>query len=252
MSLYRFDIAYDGTEFSGWQVQNSGPTIQGTLESALFTITRQTVRITGAGRTDAGVHAKGQVAHTRFESPPPIEHLKRALNGLLPHSIRVLHISVAPEGFHSQKSAVKKEYHYHICLDDVVLPFVRPYVWHCRRAVTVDLLVEASRKFVGEHDFRAYSNAPGRGCERRTTVRTIFRLDVVRTDTGVRLEFEGNGFLYKMVRNITGMMVSVASGRCRLEDIDEVFLSKDRRLAAPAAPPQGLFLMHVSYKENSL
>ena len=246
-TLYRFDIAYDGTEFSGWQVQPSGPSIQGAIETALQTFTRQKVRIVGAGRTDAGVHALGQVAHVRLLPSSP-EALQRALNGLLPPSIRILGVSAAPEGFHAQKSAISKEYHYHICFRDVVLPFVRPYIWHCRRAVDLSLLEEAARKFVGEHDFLAYANAPGRRCSRKTSVRTIYRLDVIRTSDGVRLEFEGNGFLYKMVRNITGMIVGVSSGKRRLEEIDEVFLSKDRRLAAPAAPPRGLFLLRVDYR----
>ena len=283
--IYRLDIAYDGTEFSGWQVQDNDISIQGTIEAALHTITRQTVRIIGAGRTDAGVHALGQVAHMRITSPPPPQSLRRALNGLLPPSIRILNVSVAPKGFHAQKSATRKEYHYHICFGEVALPFIRPYVWHCRRhpsdskleecrcdrsllkigaefvgegsrphtdssylkAIDLSLLEAAAKRFVGEHDFAAYANAPGRGCAKRTTIRTLYRLDVIRTDMGVRLEFEGNGFLYKMVRNITGMMVGVATGKRLLEEIDEVFLSKDRRRADPAAPPQGLFLMRVCY-----
>jgi len=284
-TIYRLDIAYDGSEFSGWQVQDNDPSIQGTIEAALHTITRKTVRIIGAGRTDAGVHAMGQVAHMRIASPPPPTSLRRALNGLLPSSIRILNVSEAPKGFHAQKSATRKEYHYHICFGEVVLPFIRPYVWHCRRhpldskleecryshsllkigaefveegsrphadtsylkKIDLTLLEEAAKRFVGERDFAAYANAPGRGCAKRTTIRTLYRLDVVRTDMGVRLEFEGSGFLYKMVRNITGMMVGVATGNRRLEEIDEVFLSKDRRRAEPAAPPQGLFLMRVCY-----
>ena len=250
MTLYRLDIAYDGTDFSGWQVQKADPSIQGTIQEALRTITKEEVHVTGAGRTDAGVHALGQVAHVRLSSPAPAS-LQRALNGLLPPSIRILSLSVAPNGFHAQRSATKKAYHYHICLGEVVLPFDRPYVWHCRRTIDIDLLKEAAKKFVGEHDFLAYSNAPGRSSARKTSVRTLYRLDVVQTEKGLRLEFEGNGFLYKMVRNIVGMMVSAASGKRRLEEIDEVFASRDRRLAEPGAPPQGLFLIHVWYPEDS-
>ena len=247
MTVYRLDIAYDGTDFSGWQVQKSDPSIQGTIQEALRTITKEDVRVIGAGRTDAGVHAMGQAAHVRLFSEPTPVSLQRSLNGFLPPSIRIVNVSIAPEGFHAQKSAIKKEYHYHICFGDIVLPFDRPYVWHCRRTIDIDLLRKAAERFVGEHDFLAYSNAPGRGCARKTTVRVLYRLDVVRTKTGVRLEFEGNGFLYKMVRNIVGMMIGVASGKRRLEDIDEVFSSKDRRRAEPGAPPQGLFLMRIWY-----
>lgn len=247
MSVYRLDIAYDGTEFSGWQVQKADPSIQGAIQDALRIITKEEVRVIGAGRTDAGVHARGQVAHVRLSSRPLPASLQRALNGLLPPSIRVTGVSMAPEGFHAQKSAIKKEYHYHIWFGDTVLPFDRPYVWHCRKTIDIDLLRKAAALFVGERDFLAYSNAPGRGCARKTTVRTLYRLDVIRTADGVRLEFEGNGFLYKMVRNIVGMMIGVASGKRRLEEIDEVFSSKDRRHAEPGAPPQGLFLMRIWY-----
>lgn len=247
---FRLDIAYDGTDFSGWQVQNSGISIQGTIEKAIEVLTHEAVRIVGSGRTDAGVHALNQVAHfhlatdTIYKDP---SLLKRALNGLLPDTIRIINVAIVPKTFHAQRSASSKEYHYHLCFDDVVLPFVRPYVWHCRKRVNIDVLIEAAKLFIGEHDFVAYSNAPGRGCQRKTTVRTLYRLDVIRTQTGVRLEFEGNGFLYKMVRNITGMIIGVASGRRSIEEISTVFQSKDRRIAEPAAPARGLFLVRVNY-----
>lgn len=243
-------VAYDGTGFSGWQVQTKDESIQGMIEKALATITREQTRVIGAGRTDAGVHALGQVAHFRIAEHIDEEAVKRSLNGLLPPSIRILELASAPNHFHAQMSAIGKEYHYHICCNDIVLPFDRSYTWHYRRHVDIDLLERAARRFLGEHDFLGYANTPGHGCIKKTSVRTIRRLDVVRTATGLRLEFEGNGFLYKMVRNITGMLVSIASSKRPLSDIDDVFLSRDRRRAAPPAPAQGLFLIRVSYPDG--
>jgi tRNA pseudouridine38-40 synthase len=246
-TTYRFTIAYDGTNFSGWQIQPNGLSIQGSIQSALHTITHEEVHIVGAGRTDAGVHALGQTAHVRLTKPIAIDALQRSLNGILPPSIRVLDVAVAPNTFHAQRSATGKEYHYHICCTDVVLPFDRPYVWHCRYRLDLSRLREASACFVGTHDFKAFANAPGHNCGPKTSIRTIRRLDVILTKGGVRLEFEGTGFLYKMVRNIVGMMVAVATGKRPIEDIGVVFASKDRRHAERAAPAQGLFLVRVQY-----
>lgn len=249
-TTYRMLLAYDGTGFSGWQVQKNQISIQGLIEKALQTITHEQVRVIGAGRTDAGVHALGQVAHFLVEKPLFPEAVKRSLNGLLPSSIRVLDLERAPESFHAQKSATGKVYFYHICFNEVVLPFDRPFVWHCRRHVNLLLLEKAAALFIGEHDFLGFANAPGHGCKKKSSIRIIRRLDVIHTESGVRLEFEGNGFLYKMVRNITGMMVSVASGKRTIEEIEQIFVSKDRRKAEPAAPAQGLFLMRVFYPDE--
>ena len=137
-------VAYDGTDFSGWQVQINDVSIQGLIESALQTITHEQTSVVGSGRTDAGVHALGQVAHFLLHKDVNIDVLKRSLNGLLPHAIRVMEMDHAPEQFHAQRSAIGKEYHYHLCLNDVVLPFERPYVWHCRHPVDVELLEKAA------------------------------------------------------------------------------------------------------------
>lgn len=246
---YRMVVAYDGTAFSGWQVQRNDISIQGLIEHALTKSLHETVRVVGSGRTDAGVHALGQVAHFRSAQEFSCDTVRRSLNGLLPPAVRIVHLGLAPSQFHAQKSATGKEYHYHICLDDIVLPFDKPYVWHCRRPVNIALLEQAAQMFVGEHDFLAFANAPGHACVKKTSIRTIKRLDVVRTPTGVRLEFEGNGFLYKMVRNITGMLVSVSCGKRSIHDIQTLFALRDRRRAEPAAPAQGLFLIRVFYPD---
>jgi tRNA pseudouridine38-40 synthase len=246
-TLYKLVIAYDGTSFSGWQIQPRGDSIQGLLEKAFHTITKEECRVIGSGRTDAGVHALGQVAHVRLKQKREPHKIKHSLNGLLPPAIRVRSIEEAPKSFHAQLSAKIKEYHYHICLDEVVLPFDRPYVWHLRKTLDIPLLKKAAAHFVGTHDFAAFANAPGKTSKKPSTTRTISRLDVIETPQGIRLEFEGNGFLYKMVRNITGMLVAVASGRRHIADIHATLLSKDRKKAERAAPAQGLFLVRVSY-----
>jgi len=244
---YMLTIAYDGTNFSGWQIQPNSVSIQETVQQALYTITGEHPCINASGRTDAGVHARAQVAHVDLDTDKTPLQLLRSLNGLLPYDIRVLDIKEVSQEFHARKSAIKKEYHYHLCLDEVALPFDRPYVWHCRYKLDLDLLRQAAALFVGPHNFKACANERGKNCRPNSFVRTIYRLDVIETPIGVRLEFEGNGFLYKMVRNITSILVHVASGRYPLNFIPELLKSEDRRNAPRVAPAQGLFLMKVSY-----
>ena len=251
MTTYKMVIAYDGGNFAGWQVQPTDRSIQGEIEAALRVLTKQDLRLIGSGRTDAGVHARGQVAHF-CSLPLDPKRLKRSLNGILPHAIRILEVKKAHPRFHAQLSAIGKEYHYHLCLSEVVLPFDRRYVWHLHHPLDLSLLAQASSTFIGEHDFAAFSNALGHGSHPRSSVRTLSRLDVIVEGENVRLEFVGNGFLYKMVRNITGMLVAVASGRRTIADIPKVLMSKDRRCAERAAPPEGLFLMRVFYPDWAL
>lgn len=246
---YKLIIAYDGTDFCGWQIQPHATSIQSTIEQALFVCLKQEIRLIGAGRTDAGVHAKGQVAHFKFYEPLDLQRLKRSLNGLLCSSIRIIEIQEAPPTFHAQKSAISKEYHYQIALEETVLPFDKPYVWHMRHTLNRTLLTEAASLFLGKHNFSAFANAQDKGAASKNPYRTIFRLDRIDTDYGIRLEFEGNGFLYKMVRNITGMLVSVATGKRPLHDISMLLQGAPRSLADKAAPPHGLFLIRVSYSQ---
>lgn len=247
---YKLVVAYDGTSFSGWQVQTQDVSIQSCIEKAFHIITKETVRVIGSGRTDAGVHALGQVAHVKLTHFIDPEKLERSLNGILPPTIRILSVEQVSSSFHAQLSAKTKEYHYHICLGKVVLPFERLYVWHFRKHLNLHLLREAASLFVGTHDFAAFANSPGKTDKKISTIRTITRLDVFETKTGLRLEFEGTGFLYKMVRNITGMIVAVASGKRPLADVTTTLLSKDRRKAERAAPPEGLFLVEVKYTQT--
>ncbi|MBA3722500.1 MAG: tRNA pseudouridine(38-40) synthase TruA [Parachlamydiaceae bacterium] len=251
MYCYKLTIAYDGTSFSGWQIQPNGPSIQQHIQDILNLLLHRTdVNIIGSGRTDAGVHAKGQVAHFKHPEPLDLERTLYSLNGLLPHDIRVINLEKTSDNFHAQRSAMGKEYHYYIHLDRVMDPMRRLYCWHLHRKLDLALLTRAAQCFVGTHDFTSFANEAHLGSASKDPIRTLRRLEIKSVDGGICLEFEGNGFLYKMVRNIVGTLVDVATHKLSIEDIPKIFVAKDRRQASSAAPPQGLFLMKVDYIED--
>ncbi len=246
---YKILLAYDGTQYGGWQVQNNSTAIQALLENALATILRAPIAVTGAGRTDAGVHALGQVAHFTHEESLDLFRTQGSLNGLLPPDIRVLELQTAPEDFHARYSAKSKIYHYHLHLDRVMSPFLRLYRHHVNFPIDLKELRTAAKLFIGIHDFSAFANQASAGAAAKNPIRTITRLDAIPQEGGLRLEFEGDSFLYKMVRNITGTLLDACRGKIDMEQIPEIFASKDRRLAGGVAPPQGLFLVKVNYVE---
>ena len=246
----KMTIAYDGTMYSGWQIQPSAVTIQETIERALAVILPEPARIWGSGRTDAGVHAQGQVAHFILKHEIDLERFQRSMNGLLPPDIRILEVEVVPDQFHSQFSAKGKIYHYHISLGQCHIPFLRNYSALVRPPFDLDRLQKAIPHFVGTHDFTTFANSANQGCAAKNPVRTIYRIDMVPEEHGVRLEFEGSGFLYKMVRNITKALMDVATGKLESEMIPELFAAKNRRKIGAAAPARGLFLMKVIYDEE--
>jgi tRNA pseudouridine38-40 synthase len=244
---YKLTIAYDGTVYCGWQVQPNGIAIQEVLQKHISTILRAEVALIGSGRTDAGVHALGQVAHFHFPQPIDLYRFHGSLNGLLPADIRVKSIDAAAPDFHARYSAIGKTYHYHLHLDRVQNPFLRLYSLHVREKISLPLLKEAAKHFVGTHDFTSFANEAHTGCAAHDAVRTMRRLDIVDEEGGVRLEFEADGFLYKMVRTIVGTLLEIAAGKHSIEDILEIFASKDRRRAGKAVAPHGLFLVKVDY-----
>lgn len=197
-------LTYEGTAYVGWQIQPNGPSIQGVIEEVLYTLLREKTRLVGSGRTDAGTHALGQVAHFKTAQELDCPRFIRALNGMLPHDIRILTLESVSDDFHAQYSAMGKEYHYHLWLDHAVAPFVRRYRYKVPFALDLDLLREGAKHFIGTHDFATFANV---GSSVKTTVRTLYRLDIAEQEGGVRLEFEGSGFLYKMVRNIVGTLI---------------------------------------------
>lgn len=247
----RLLIAYDGTSFSGWQVQPNATSIQFLLEQALATILRASVRLIGSGRTDAGVHAEGQVAHFRHEHPVDYARLVHALNALLPPTIRVLEATPTHPTFHAQHDALGKIYHYSFQLAPIPNPFLAPYTLQLHGPIDLSLIQKALPFFIGTHDFTTFANEAHRGSAQKDPVRTLYRLDL--TDCGEnrwRLEFEGSGFLYKMVRNITGTLLAIGKGQRQAEEIPALFTARSRPCAAMAAPAHGLSLIHVIYPQT--
>lgn len=252
MFKYCLHLTYDGTNYSGWQIQPNALSIQQLIQEALAVLIREPVSLVGSGRTDAGVHAQDQAAHFTCSTEQDVHKLCRSLNGMLPKDIRCLRICQVALSFHAQKSAIKKEYHYVLCLGPIVPPFQRLYCHHIPYAIDLSLLHEAALLFTGTHDFSSFANSQHHGSAGKNPVRTIYRLDLVEWEYGIRLEFEGNGFLYKMVRNIVGMLIAVAAGKKALSDIPRLFAAKDRRQAPLAAPARGLFLIQAHYTSSKL
>lgn len=268
----RLTIAYDGTDFHGWQVQPQQRTVQGEIEAAIQRITREPVRVIGSGRTDAGVHALGQVASVATDSRLPPPNFQRAVNSELPDDVLLLDVAEAPPGFHANGDCVSKRYRYQI--DNGPLPnvFLRRTSWHHRRPLDVDAMRRAAQALLGTHDFRSFEST---GSERPDTIRTV--LDIVvrqvartmepvpsvptagRAGSGIprnmtavpngiiHIEVEADGFLYNMVRAIVGTLVQVGRGRMPIEWPGEVLSARDRRRAGPTAPPRGLFLLRANY-----
>ena len=244
---YKLLIAYDGTRYGGWQIQLNSVSIQALIEDALKIALRKETAVHASGRTDAGVHAKGQVAHFVTDAAVDLGLLLRSLNGILPDDIRILRVEEADPNFHARYSAVSKEYHYHIHLDWALDPFKRLYAYHHPYPLDIPLMQEASKAFIGTHDFTSFANEASKGSAAKNPVRTLTRLDFIPEPGSLRLEFEGTGFLYKMVRNITGTLLDVGRKKISPSSISSLFDKKDRRQMSSAAPPQGLFLIKVNY-----
>lgn len=242
---YKLTIAYDGARYAGWQVQENATSIQSLIQKALQTVLRHPLDLTGSGRTDAGVHARGQTAHFDTDVPFTPLRLLLSLNALLPPDIRILSIDPVPSDFHARYSAVGKVYHYHLHLRPIADPFSRLYSHQVLGPFNLEALTTAASHFLGTHDFASFANVS----PQKDTVRTLRRLDVIAEKNGIRLEFEGDGFLYKMVRNITGTLLDIAAGKIALADLPAIFAARDRRAAGHAAPAHGLFLIHVHYEK---
>lgn len=244
---YKITLAYDGNPYSGWQVQPNGISVQEILQQKLHVLTGKSTPVIGAGRTDAHVHAKGQVAHFTVDKPLNLYRFRHSLNCILPKEIRIINIVEVPLSFHARYSAIGKIYHYHLHIASVESPFSRLHSWHVYQQIDLKLMRDAAKFFIGTHDFSSFTNESYRGAAAQNPVRTIQRIDVVEEPGGVRLEFQGDGFLYKMIRNIVGTLVDVASGKRPIMDIPKMMAAKDRQHAGKGAPAHGLFLMEVLY-----
>jgi tRNA pseudouridine38-40 synthase len=242
----RLILAYDGAPFAGWQSQAHRNTIQDHLERAFKRITSTPVRIHGAGRTDAGVHALAQCAHANLaDARLPAAHWLAALNALLPPTIRVLRCRYVSNDFHARRSAKGKLYRYRVWSASVLPPFEYGRAWHVARSINLKILSKAAKAFVGTHDFAGF--AANRGKSERSTIRTIYSVRVRRFGSCVAIDFDGNGFLYKMVRLIVGSLIRCATGKMQIQDMVEQLNSRQPGHARLAAPAEGLFLVRVRY-----
>jgi tRNA pseudouridine38-40 synthase len=248
MRFLKLTLVYDGTGYFGWQTQPGKPTIQAELERALSQITKEPTSAIASGRTDAGVHALGQVVSVRTESPHPVDVLQRALNANLPENISVLDVQEAPEGFHAIRDALSKRYRYLIDDGPSADPIVRNFVWRIPRRLDERRMHESAQVLAGSHDFSSFEAA---GADRQSSVRTVSDISVSRRDAlgGERVvfEIEADGFLYHMVRNIVGVLVKVGRGRQAVDWPAKVLAARSRPAAANTAPARGLFLVNVRY-----
>jgi tRNA pseudouridine38-40 synthase len=242
-------LAYDGTEFSGWQVQPEAATIQGALASAIGRVTGEKVLPQGSGRTDAGVHALGQVATFATQSPIPPQNLVGALNDILPPAIRVLEAAEAPAEFHARKSARSKTYRYRMYRGDICPPFLARYVWHYPYPLDEDAMREVAPLIVGEHDFTSFAAVdPERRREEEVShLRRIFCSSWERQGDEFVYTVRGNGFLHRMVRNLVGTFLLAGKGTLKASDLKRILESRSRSAAGATAPASGLCLVNVEY-----
>lgn len=248
MQNIKFVLSYDGTGYHGFQDQGDDqPTIQSSLEQAVHRLTGESLRVTGAGRTDAGVHAQGQVFNLRTNSRIPIDRWPYALNSVLPRDIVVLSASEVAQDFHARFCAIGKTYRYSIDNDIFANVFSRRYAYHVREPLDTTAMSAAGSLLVGKHDFAAFRST---GSSAATTVRTITSLDVERHGHMVTVEVSAEGFLYNMVRIISGALIDVGRGYRRLHAIADALRTGDRTLLGATAPPHGLCLVQVGYPSD--
>jgi tRNA pseudouridine38-40 synthase len=269
LQTWKLTLAYDGTDFRGWQVQPDELTVQGELQAALGRVTGESPLPQGSGRTDAGVHALAQVASFALAAPIPAGNLQRALNRTLPRSIRILEARTVHSTFHARHSAVAKTYEYRLFLNAICPPFLARYVYACPWRLNLEALQNSARLCEGEHDFVSFAAADpdlttrtaslaaeldqGAKAPTAPAVRTIYtsEWEQRKTEDGELLVYRirGKSFLHHMVRNLVGTMLEIGCGRLRCEEIPRIFAARSRSAAGPTAPAQGLFLHSVEYDE---
>lgn len=241
-------LAYKGTHYLGWQETKEGPSIEGTLRTVLEQLLQHPVQLQAASRTDAGVHAAGQVVNLLTDNASwKLQRLHRALNGLLPHDISIYGVSEASQSFHPTLDVKGKEYHYFVCYGQVQLPQVRELSWHLHHPLNLEVMLQAMRILSGKKDFRAFCNQR-KQLHYSNYVRNVTRFDLLPIDDGrLRFEIEGTHFLYKMVRNLVGTVLDIGKDRIALGDLPDILADGDRRKAGVTAPAHGLILHRVFY-----
>lgn len=244
----RLVLEYDGTRYDGWQKQgNTENTIQGKIEAVLSKWAGKEIEVHGSGRTDAGVHAKGQTANFHVDGKicPSPETAMEYLNRYLPEDIRVISAEEAPERFHSRLSAVKKTYTYYVETSNKKNVFERKYVYGLGEKPDIKAMEEAAGYLTGEHDFKSFCSNKRM---KKSTIRRLDRIEIKENGTKIAFTYTGDGFLYNMVRILTGTLLEVGLGKRRPEDMSKILEAKDREAAGATAPPEGLFLMNVEYR----
>jgi tRNA pseudouridine38-40 synthase len=242
---YRLTLEYDGGPYVGWQAQANGPSVQAAVEAAVLAFSGETVRVTGAGRTDTGVHATGQVAHLDLSREWPADTVRDALNAHLIHdAVVVLAAERVHDDFHARFDAVGRRYLFRI-LDRRPQPaLLKGRVWHVRKALDAGAMHAAAQALVGRHDFTTFRDAL---CQAQSPVKTLDAIEVRREDGEVRLRFAARSFLHRQVRSITGTLAEVGAGRWSADDVRAALEARDRARCGPVAPPQGLYLTEVVY-----
>jgi tRNA pseudouridine38-40 synthase len=253
MRHFKLTIAYDGTDFYGWQIQANKPTIQGEIVNVLRRLTQDSTLLHGAGRTDAGVHALGQVASFRTQSALSAEEFQRALNALLPPAIRIVRSEEVGPDFNARWSARAKTYCYRLYRGRVVPPMIWRYVLHYPFPLDEDKMRDAAARFAGVHNFAAFAASTGseEDDKERSTIREIYSSELARSPDGEELVFtlRGRSFLRYMVRKLMGTLLDIGRGRLQPEDIERLYESRDRSKSGPTVPPQGLCMVCVEHEE---
>lgn len=247
MANYKFLIQYDGTRYTGWQkLGGKEATIQGKLENILERMTGEEVAVIGSGRTDAGVHAKGQVANAHFETTMSEAEICRYMNEYLPEDIAVTDVTQVSEEFHSRFHAIEKCYMYRVSVLEVPDVFMRRYVYAygAKPALNLDAMRQAAARLMGEHDFQSFC---GRKIKKKSTVRNVYAIDIEEKNGELRFTYRGNGFLFHMIRIMTGTLLEVGAGKRQPEEMDEILAAKERAKAGETLPAKGLTLMWVGY-----
>ena len=243
-------ISYDGTNYFGWQRQKNAITVQQIVEEKLSLLLKKNIKITGASRTDAKVHALDQKAtfNTDF-CPIPLEKFPLAINHFLPKDIIILKAECMPENFHVRHDVLKKTYRYKILNSEFPIPIYNNYVWHIKNKLNKRMIVDALPYFIGTKDFKSFCSA---GSSSKSTIRTIYGFDVNFLRDFIIFEITGNGFLYNMIRIIISTVIYAALGKINLSDIDRIFAQKKRAAGIKTAPPQGLILTKINYKSDEI
>lgn len=247
MVKIKFTISYDGTSYFGWQRQSTKKSVQGTIENVLLKIFGEPIKITGAGRTDRGVHAKAQVASCFLPKKTDLKKLLKSLNALLPNDIRITDLLEVREDFHPRYSAKGKVYKYYVETSSLLNPFDRHFSHHHPYKIELSQIEKAIPLFIGKKDFSSFANLPGKNTEPPSPIKHIYKIDLKETKGGFTLTFHGDGFLYKMVRNITGALLDAGGGRISFAKLKSILEKKENTHGLFQAPALGLFLEKVEY-----